>query len=396
MADSDRPKGENLAKEVADAAEQAGRKVAGAAAGIGGAAAKKLGGAANAVGDAADGAAGSVSGKLGSAGATASGAAGSVASGVSRSAAGGRGGWRAFIPPNSKGKFPWKWRWLGLPLLLAACFIGGVMAWGGTEDKLGARALANLECEGVDTSNLDLDWSYRSVTVDGEIPAGFTADQVENIIENGSSDASCLTSDRFADLDIDPDKKPWVHKAAAVAAVAAAVAPDPAPTVAPEPEPTATPEPEPTATPEPEPTATPEPEPTATPEPPEPAPIAALAAAAAFNGDSITLSGDVCSDAARQTLVDAAVAAVGEANVIDELAVSNGEPSETCDTRVGELAQALAAFGGPNVLEGMASASDDAFTYDLLAPSDPAAAALDLAGSGTIRVDEAPAPSFTG
>jgi len=48
------------------------------------------------------------------------------------------------------------------------------------------------------------------------------------------------------------------------------------------------------------------------------------------------------------------------------------------------------------VIQGEASVNDDALTYDLTAPSDEAKSALDLAGTGTVDVPDAPAPSFTG
>jgi len=413
VADSDRPKGENLSREVGDAAEQAGRKIADAASGLGGAAAKKFGGAAgkaaDAAGGAADmaqGAAGSLGGSIaGGAGAAAglakgtpgklsgamaaasgkgadalggaasgvTGAAGSVGRNISAagaSASGGKGGWRSFMPPNKNGKFPWKWRWLGLPLILGACTLLAIPMWNRMEKGMNERALVHLACEDVDTSNLDMDWSYRSVTVEGEIPSGFTKADIDGILENGSTNDDCLRENG-----VNPNDDPGVYGVTVPAALAAAAAvvpaPDPDPTATAVPEPTATPEPEPTATPEPEPTATPEPEPTAT---PEPAPLAALAAAAAFDGEKITLTGEVASEDQRQAIVNAAVSAVGEANVMDMTTIVEGELS---DARIAEFAMAIGTFGGSDVIGGTASVDADAATSDL-------------------EIAEAPAPAFTG
>jgi len=301
--------------------------------------------------------------------------------------------WRAYVPPNRHNKFPWRWRWIGVPLLLAAFVLGGWWAWGRAENQLGERALAHLACEGIDTSELDLDWSYRSVKVDGQLPTGVTASQVEQVIDQGSTNTSCL-----ADAGIDADDDPGVYDVEMLAAAAAAPIAEPQPTAVPEPtveaEPTAAPEP--TATAEPEPSPTPEPEPTAAAEPsPEPV-IAALNATAEFDGDTITLSGLVGSDEQREALVAAATAAVGADNVTDNLRVDDGEPSDTSAVRIDELGQTIAAFGSPNVLSGTASISDADLTYEVEAPTDNAKSSLDLPGSGTVTVPEAAEPAFTG
>lgn len=353
-----------------------------------------LGDARSAVGDSAGAAVGAGAGLAkgasgaaqGIAGRTAgaAGAAGSVAAGSV-----GKGGWRSFVPPNGRGKFPWKWRWLPLPLLLCACMLTGWWAWGQAEDQLGERALVHLACEGVDTSELDIDWSYRSATVEGTLPSGITAETVEGIIDNGSNDAACL-----ADAGLDANDDPGVYGVTMLAAAGAAAAiPAPAPAPTQVPEPTATAVPEPTATAEPEPTATPEPEPTAT---AVPVPVAALAATAAFDGATVTLSGVVGSEEQRDELVAAAAASVGADNVIDELTIDPGEPGEDSDVRVSELAQIIAAYGGADLIDGTATVTDDATTYVLNARDDAARDALALPGDGTVNVPQAAAPAFTG
>ena len=392
-------KAAGLAKGVAGAGAAAGDKVGGLAKGVGGAAesaGSRIGSKVGNMGKGAAGAVGSAGGKVGKGAAGAATGAVGAASLAGRGGGGRRGGWRPFVPPNSRGKFPWKWRWLGVPLILAACMLTGWWGWDRMEDGLHERAVAHLACEGVDTDSLRdiddtanlgsgewaMDWTYRKVSVEGELPQGVTPDRVEQIIDQGSDDASCLDN---AGIDADDDTGVYDVTVAVVAAV-----PDPDPTATPQPEPTATPEPEPTATPEPEPTATPEPEPTAAPV------IAALAATAAFDGQSITLTGEVASEEQRAALVAAAVASVGEDNVINELTIADGDPSDTSDTRVEELSAAIALFGGPNVIEGAASITDDLHTYRLVAPSTDAEAAIDLAGTGTIEVDEPATPAFTG
>ena len=102
-----------------------------------------------------------------------------------------------------------------------------------------------------------------------------------------------------------------------VSAVAAATTEDgSAADVAPDPTATPTAEPEPTATPDPEPEPTPAPEPTAVPLTPSAATIAI-----GSNG-SVTVSGTVADQAARDELVAAATSIAGdEANVIDELTI---------------------------------------------------------------------------
>ena len=263
------------------------------------------------------------------------------------------------------------------------------------EDQLGERALVHLACEGVDIPEDQLDWSYRSVTVsgdvNGELPAGVTADQVERIIDDGSDNTECL-----ADSGIDASDDPGVYNvnvAAAAGAALAAIPDTPDPTPVPTVEPTAVPTAEPTATPEPEPTATPEPEPTAT---PEPVPDAELDATASFDGQIITLAGLVGSEAQRDQLVAAAVAAVGADNVIDELTVDPGDPTNGSAARVDDLSSLIANYGSANVVSGSASISEDATTYEFTAPSDEARDALTLPGEGTVSVPEAATPAFTG
>jgi len=256
---------------------------------------------------------------------------------------------------------PWGLRWLGIPLVLCSCLVAGFWGWSSMEKGLDERALAHLACEDIDTSGLSFDWSYRSVTVDGQLPDGVTAMQVEQIIDSGSTNDSCLT-----EANIDPDDNPGVRDVqvlAAAGAVAVVTEQDPEPTVAP-----------------------------GTPEPVETVDeIAMLNASATFDGRSIALVGVVATEEQRQTLVDAARQAVGAENVDDQLTVAAGEPSDTADDRVAGLAAIMGSFDTDTILEGTASASDGSLFYDLLAASNEARATLDLPGAGSVDVPDAPA-----
>ena len=303
-------------------------------------------------------------------------------------------GWTRYLPPNGRGKFPWKLRWLGLVPLGLLALLGGGWAWDHMEDGLDDRARAHLACEGIDADELDMDWSYRDVTVEGELPPGITVERVKQVIDGGSDDTECLER-----AGIDPDDDPGVYdvNVAGLAGAAAVAVPDPEPTATPVPEPTATPVPEPTATPVPEPTATPVPEPTATPVPePTAVPIAvALDTSGGYDGRVITLSGVVASEAQRQSLVDAAIAAVGADNVVDELEIDESRAADGNDELVAELASVVGLFGD-ELIEGTARLGDGALTWDLLAASPDVASALDLPGSGTLEAAEPRVPTFTG
>lgn len=297
-------------------------------------------------------------------------------------------GWKRFVPPNRRGKFPWHPGWLGMLPLIALCCIGGWWAWDHMEDQLHERALVHLGCEDVDLTDVDMDWSYRDVTVEGQLPAGVTPELVKQIINDGSDNDACLE-----DAGIDPDTDPGVYdiNVAGLAAAAVIAVPDPAPepTATPVPEPTATPVPEPTATPEPEPTATPEPEPTAVPE------LIALDAAADYDGRIITLAGVVASDAQRQALVAAATDQVGADNVVDNLVIDESRAADCNEDAVGNLASVIGQFGD-NLVEGNAALGDCELTYRVLAKDQATADGLALAGSGEVDVVEQRVPQFTG
>jgi len=275
-------------------------------------------------------------------------------------------GWRSFIAGNSAGKSPAGWRWLGIPALLALCTIGGCWGWGHMESELNERALVHLACEGIDTNDLDLDWSYRSVTVAGVLPAGVSAERIEAVLDRGSDDDSCL-----ANAGIDASTNPGVYgvDVLAAAGIAAAV---PGEDTA---EPTPVPVP-----------ATPTPEPAESTVESGESEVVGIDVQAGFDGQSITLAGTVPSEDQRQILVDAAVRAVGSDNVVDQLRIVSGEPSVDSAVRAGELARVISQFDPSLLAQGTANASDQAVNFDLLAVSEDVRRALDLDGVGTINV----------
>ncbi|MEM7095507.1 MAG: hypothetical protein AAF567_21070 [Actinomycetota bacterium] len=320
-----------------------------------------------------------------------------------------------------------------MPIAALAGF-GGWWAWDHMEDGLDDRAAIHLECEGIDTSGLDFDWSYRDVAVTGELPEGVTPARVEAVIDHGSDDAGCLRN-----AGLDPDDNPGVYdvelagltvapststndEAASTAVTAddpeadgavgdpsgdgtdgdgadgdasgdaeAAQAPDPTATPLPEPTPVPDPTPAPTATPEPEPTAAP----TAT---PVREPSAPILVAGAYDGRQLTLAGVVDSEEQRQALVSAAADAVGEANVVDRLQIDPGRaegPDGSNGELVGDLADVFTRFGG-DLVSGNVALTDGSITWDLVARSAEVAEGLSLPGTGSLDAIVQPAPSFTG
>lgn len=268
------------------------------------------------------------------------------------------------------------------------------------EDQLDERAAIHLGCEGIDADALDMDWSYRDVTVEGELPPGVTPERVRDVIDNGSDDTDCLTrASEDAGIDMDVDADPGVYDvnvaslvaAPLVAAVPAEPEPEPEPTAVP----TATAVPEPTAAPAPTATSVPEPTATAIPDPTA-VPIAvALDTAGGYDGRIITLSGVVASDAQRQALVDAATASVGDGNVVDELEIDESRAADGNDALVDDLGTVVGLFGD-ELLNGTAQLSDGALTWNVQARDQAIADGLSLPGTGTLDVAAPRAPSFTG
>ncbi len=76
---------------------------------------------------------------------------------------------------------------------------------------------------------------------------------------------------------------------------------------------------------------------------------------------TVTLTGFVVNDAEKTSIVNAAVAAFGQANVIDQLIVKAGTPAAGVDGAVSQLASVIGAFG-TKVDKGTAHLSDTKLT----------------------------------
>ena len=93
--------------------------------------------------------------------------------------------WGAFVPPGRNGKFPWSaGRLCVLGFVLFGLLATAVLSWAipHFQQRLDERASSDLAAEGVDLSQLSLDWEFRDVVVNGQLPWGVTAETVEQIL----------------------------------------------------------------------------------------------------------------------------------------------------------------------------------------------------------------------
>ncbi len=224
------------------------------------------------------------------------------------------------------GKMPWSPAKVGafaaVPMV-GALLIGGT-AWAvpSIENKLERQTIAELQAAGVDTSNLDVNFSYRNGTITGSVA--------------GMSDGSSLVASGDSD---------GVRSLQAVLD-------------APEPEPAEQPT-----------TTVPAQEEVAI----ETGPTEVEAI---LDGDRIVLRGEVLSEAHRQTLVEAAESTGRE--VVDELTVSGfDQATPGADARVAGLAGLLSAVGSGST--GVASLTDT--TLGFVGEAANAEAAADLEGA---------------
>ena len=97
---------------------------------------------------------------------------------------------------------------------------------------------------------------------------------------------------------------------------------------------------------------------------------------------TITLTGTVPGEAARQQLVDAAGAAFGADNVIDELVVSGLAGAEGANSALEALATAIAALGADGVTRGSASLDGSDLSVQALVADQAAEAALAATTTG--------------
>lgn len=131
-----------------------------------------------------------------------------------------------YIDGNSNGDMPWnpgyqrgsKWRWFG-PLVTILALLAAFL-WGffHIQNDVEAAAPRILEQNGVDTSGLTFDASFRDVEVGGEIRSDHTPEEIEEILENNN----------FEETDDDNDENDGEGediRAATVTAAAVAAAP---------------------------------------------------------------------------------------------------------------------------------------------------------------------------
>jgi OOP family OmpA-OmpF porin len=129
-----------------------------------------------------------------------------------------------------------------------------------------------------------------------------------------------------------------------------------------------------------------------------PAPVSVDVTADA-TAKTVTLTGFVANDAEKTSIVNAAVAAFGQANVIDQLTVKAGTPAAGVDGAVGQLGAVIGAFA-TKVDRGTAHLTDTAltvtgtgFTTQATDEANAVVAAAKAAGltvSGTIAAPAAP------
>ena len=116
---------------------------------------------------------------------------------------------------------------------------------------------------------------------------------------------------------------------------------------------------------------------------------ASLDVSADVGAKKVTLTGFVAGDAERKTIVDAATAAFGAANVVDQLTVKAGTPATGVDAAVAQLAKVIDEFGA-KVDTGKARLIDTALTVSGTGFTKPAAdeanTALAAVGSQGVKV----------
>ncbi len=234
------------------------------------------------------------------------------------------------------GAMPWSPGKVGA--LAALPLVGGLLI-GGTawavphiEKKLEKQTIADLEAAGVDTSNLDVDFDYRTGSITGSAESGVDAAMLE-----AKGDGSGIR-----------------NLSAALAAGAAIAEPEEAPATT-----------------------------VAEVEEPEPAETGPTDVTATVEDGRIVLRGEVLSEAQRATLVEAAEDTGAE--VVDELTISGFEEATAgADTRVAGLAGLLGSLGSG--VTGVATLSDTSLGFVGEASDAGVAAGLEAAvaeaGSG--------------
>ncbi len=306
------------------------------------------------------------------------------------------------------GKYPLPWsRVLPLGLLGGAAVIGlsTVLVVPGIESDLTAETIADLERAGIETSSVDVDYSYRSGVV--HVARGVTPEAVLDAVSfSGIRDLDVVRSSTEPASDEQASDTANTVAAATTAPPAARSTTTGSPTTASST--TASPT---TASPT---TASPttaagvgtasttgESAATATSTlASAPAPPAGGEVRVIWVGGKLTLTGTVASEDQRKLLVDAATASVGGAAVEDQLRVT-GSPSPT-DQQVVSLASILAEapsltsatfllIGGNLSVTGDAATAVNAGVVELAAEGLTAvagSASIGVAGPPSVALDE--------
>ncbi len=367
-------KAADSASKMTDAAGDAASKAKGAAGkakGVAGGAVDKMSGAAGDATSKATGAASKMSGAAGGAASKMTGAA-SKASGGAKSriigaaaGAAGAGGAIASITRHTEtttttrrrkrtvtswDRDPAAWAPGKVGALAALPLVGGLLI-GGTawavphiEKTLERQTIADLEAAGIDTSDLDVDYDYRTGSITGSAAAGVDAGTLE--AKGDGSGVRNLSALLAAGAVKAEQETPVTTEAAAEEPAAVEVGP--------------------------------------------------TDVTAMVEDGRIVLRGEVLSEAQRQTLVDAAEATGVE--VVDELTVSGfDEATPGADARVAGLAGLISNLG-PGVT-GVATLSDTSLAFVGEAPDADIAAAVEAAvadaGSGLETSAEVSAPEAT-
>ncbi len=241
---------------------------------------------------------------------------------------------RALVEGNEKGEMPWSWaelrkrllKWLLLPLLALwaiAFFWGYDHVEDDVVDDAPQMTQELLASKGLDTdiSGLEFDTTYRNVEVSGVLPAGITAAELEEWLEEGEG----------------PLDEADIRNATVTASEAAPVA------------------------------------------------LGPVDVDVDSDGETITLTGEVPSEAHRDELV-AAAESTGLA-VDDRLTVSGLEPSGDASAQVGLMAGAIGGLGaGTFVLANLAVDDDGPVTGRVEALSGDAAASIAAAAGSDVSV----------
>ena len=267
---------------------------------------------------------------------------------AAQEAGGWMGGTSSYWVDGKNGKAPWSHRKVGwlVAVPLMALLIGIATTWAvfHIQNTLEDESRRDLAAAGIDPSGLTFDYDYRSGTATGTLPSGATAAGAEAAVDDGLlKELTILAEPAAAPATVEP--------------------------------------------------ATP---------PPAPAPVEVgpTEASAQLIDGSLVLSGVVLTDGQRAALVDAASAAVGAANVRDELTVSGvAAATDGADERVAAMAGIIGALGGAE--SATVALSDTSLDVTALAAGVDSAGVMEVAASGSpipgaVAIDVVQGPTEVG